>query len=354
MSEDKDAKTEKPTAKRLGKAKEEGDVPMSQEVRSLAMLVAGLIVAGTIAPWVAKQMSFDLRSFIERPQTFPTDLEALRALLAQLCWEIGKLMALPLGVFVVAAIVPTVGQVGLNFTPAKLMPRLSSINPIAGFKQLFSLTALVEAGKGIVKIALVTLVVSIFVVPTLKHPDQIIDQEIVVTMKQIHWTIVLILFVVVLVMTVLAAADLFYQRWSYSEKLKMTKQEVKDEHKEAEGDPKIKSRIRALRVERHKKRMMAAVPKATVVITNPTHYAVALRYDMDDMAAPVVVAKGVDYMAKRIRQIAEIHEVPVVENPPLARALHATVEVDQEIPQEHYKAVAEVIGYVMRLKGKLH
>jgi flagellar biosynthetic protein FlhB len=353
MSEDKDAKTEKPTGKRLGKAKEEGDVPMSQEVRSVAMLLAGLIVAGTLAPWVAKGLALDLRDFIARPETMPTDVQALRFLLFRLSIAIGKLLALPMAVFVAGAVVPTVGQVGLNFAPARLLPRLSSINPIAGLRQLFSLTAVVEAGKGVVKIALVTAVVGIFVVPTLRHPDQIIDQDIVVTMKQIHWTIVLILFVVVLVMTVLAAADLFYQRWSYTEKLKMTKQEVKDEHKEAEGDPKIKSRIRALRVERHKKRMMASVPKATVVITNPTHYAVALKYDMDQMAAPIVVAKGVDYMAKRIRQVADIHEVPVVENPPLARALYATVEVDQEIPQEHYKAVAEVIGYVMRLKGKL-
>jgi flagellar biosynthetic protein FlhB len=132
----------------------------------------------------------------------------------------------------------------------------------------------------------------------------------------------------------------------------MTKQEVKDEHKESEGDPKIKGRIRALRLERHRKRMMANVPKATVVITNPTHYAVALKYEMEEMAAPVLVAKGVDYLAKRIRQIAESHEVPILENPPLARALYAAVEVDQEIPEEHYKAVAEVIGYVMRLKGK--
>jgi len=164
--------------------------------------------------------------------------------------------------------------------------------------------------------------------------------------------IVMLLLVVVLIMAVMASADLAYQRWSHNEKLKMTKQEVKDEHKESEGDPKIKGRIRALRMERHRKRMMANVPKATVVITNPTHYAIALKYDMESMAAPILVAKGVDYLAKRIRQIAETHDVPIMENPPLARALYAAVEVDQEIPEEHYKAVAEVIGYVMRLKGK--
>jgi flagellar biosynthetic protein FlhB len=165
--------------------------------------------------------------------------------------------------------------------------------------------------------------------------------------------IVMVLMFTVITMAILSAVDLVYTRWLHKEKLKMTKQEVKDEHKETEGDPKIKGRIRALRMERHRKRMMTAVPKATVVITNPTHFAVALKYDMDSMAAPLVVAKGADYLAKRIRQVAETHEVPVVENPPLARALYAAVEVDQEIPQEHYKAVAEIIGYVMRLKGKL-
>ena len=162
----------------------------------------------------------------------------------------------------------------------------------------------------------------------------------------------MILFLVVLVMVALATADYVYQRWSHKEKLKMTKQEVKDEHKEQEGDQKVKGRIRNLRLERHRQRMMAAIPKASVIITNPTHYAITLQYDMDAMAAPKVVAKGVDYLAKRIRQIAETHEIPIVENPPLARALYAAVEVDQEIPQEHYKAVAEVIGFVMRLKGK--
>ena len=131
-----------------------------------------------------------------------------------------------------------------------------------------------------------------------------------------------------------------------------TPEEVREEHKQNEGDPHIRQRLRALRIERSRRRMMADLPKATVVVTNPTHFAVALKYDMEAMAAPVVVGKGVDYLAKRMRQVAEIHDVPIVENPPLARALYASVEIDQEIPQEHYKAVAEVIGFVMRLKGK--
>jgi len=157
----------------------------------------------------------------------------------------------------------------------------------------------------------------------------------------------------VAVMTVVAALDYAFQRRSFIKQMRMTKQEVRDEHKQAEGDPQIKARIRRLRMERAQKRMMAAVPEADVVITNPTHFAVALAYEMETMSAPRLVAKGADVLAQRIREVAEENEVPLVENPPLARALYASVELDQEIPPEHYQAVAQVIGYVMRLKGEL-
>jgi flagellar biosynthetic protein FlhB len=352
MAEDKDSKTEDPTAKRLGKAWEEGNIPVSQEVKSTIMLLAGLIVVGVIAPWVASDLSRFLRSFLERPESMAIDAESIRSLFISTIWRVGVLLAFPVLVLVIAAVTGTVGQVGLVYTPKKLQFNLGNLNPISGFKRLFSTQSLVEAGKGLVKMLVVTVLIALLVVPTMSHPDKLIDQDIRVTLAEIHRLIVLVLFLVVLVMTALAAADYIYQRWSHKEKLKMTKQEVKDEHKEQEGDPKVKSRIRNLRLERHRQRMMAAVSRASVIITNPTHYAVALSYDMDAMAAPVVVAKGVDFLAKRMRQVAEIHEVPIVENPPLARALYAAVDIDQEIPQEHYKAVAEVIGFVMRLKGK--
>ena len=158
---------------------------------------------------------------------------------------------------------------------------------------------------------------------------------------------------VLTVMTVITLIDVIYQRFMHTKELRMTKQQVKDEHKQSEGDPLIKSRLRQIRVERARKRMMAAVPEADVVITNPTHFAVALKYDQKSMEAPRVVAKGVDNVALRIREVAEENDVAVVENPPVARALHASVDIDQEIPPEHYKAVAEIIGYVMRLKQGL-
>ena len=154
------------------------------------------------------------------------------------------------------------------------------------------------------------------------------------------------------VMTAIAALDFMFQKYQFTKQMRMSKQEVKDEHKQSEGDPQVKARIRALRQQRARERMMAAVPEADVVITNPTHYAVALKYDMEEMPAPKLIAKGIDTLAFRIREVAEEHDIPIVENPPLARALHASVELDEEIPPEHFVAVAEVIGYVMRMKGK--
>ena len=353
MAEDKDSRTEEPTGRKLGKARDDGDVPISREVSHVAMLLGALIVVGTMAPWMAREVTALARAFIERPHTIDVGPDGIRVMVVQMMWRVGLLMGLPVLLLSILAVTSIVGQVGFLYTPNKIMPKLSNLSLIAGARQLFSFQSVFEAIKALIKIVLIGVVLGALVWPAMRHPDQIMGEDLMVTISHLHTLIIMVLFLTVITMAVMSAADLAYTRYAHKEKLKMTKQEVKDEHKETEGDPKVKGRIRALRMERHRKRMMAAVPKATVVITNPTHYAVALKYDMDSMAAPVVVAKGADYMAKRIRQIADTHEVPIIENPPLARALYAAVEVDHEIPQEHYKAVAEIIGYVMRLKGKL-
>lgn len=290
--DDKDSKTEEPTGRRLGRAQEDGDVPLSREIGNLLMILGIMIAAGTMAPWIAQDLMQLVRAFIERPHTMQTDIESLRDLTAQMGWRVGLLLALPIGMFAIIGVVSTLGQVGFLYTPKKLMPSLSNLNPISGAKQLFSTQSLVEAAKSIAKVTIIIVVLGAMVIPSLRHPDQIIDQDLVTTVSQTQSLIVMLLFFTAMVMAVIAALDLAYTRWSHKEKLKMTKQEVKDEHKDTEGDPKVKGRIRAIRMERHRKRMMAAVPKATVVVTNPTHFAVALKYDMDSMAAPTVVAKG--------------------------------------------------------------
>lgn len=353
MAEDKDSKTEEPTTKRLNKARNEGDVPQSQEVKSFAMLLAGLIVMATMAPWIASELADYLKAYLSRPHEMKLDGDGLRLIVVESALSVSALLALPMALFIVAAIVPAIAVNGFLWTPKKMAPKLSTISPISGVKRMFSSQSAVEAAKGIAKILVVGGLITFVVIPLFRHPDQLVDRDLMLTLSEIHWLIILILFLVVVIMIVIAAADLTYQKWQHKEKLKMTKQEVKDEHKESEGDPKVKGRIRAIRMERHRQRMMAAVPSASVIITNPTHYAIALKYDMEDMHAPVMVAKGVDYLARRIRQIADENDVPIVENPPLARALYAAVEVDQEIPPEHYKAVAEIIGYVMQFKDKI-
>jgi len=171
-------------------------------------------------------------------------------------------------------------------------------------------------------------------------------------MERVWWLSVKLMIAVLAVMSAIAGLDWLYQRFDFTKQQRMTRQEIKDEFKQTEGDPMVKARLRQIRMERARQRMMAAVPEADVVITNPTHYAVAMKYEVDSMGAPKVVAKGVDHLALRIRELAKEHDVPVMENPPLARALCAAVEIDQEVPPEHYKAVAEIIAYVFRLQGR--
>jgi len=274
-------------------------------------------------------------------------------LIGQVLLNLGILMAAPFAVLMVLGVASGLAQTGLLFTTGKIKPELKKISPLAGFKRMFSVKALVEFGKGIAKISVAAAVAFMVIWPERRHFESLASMDLIAIMLYLHDDLILLIAAVMVVMTLIAAADWIYQKVSFRNQMKMTKQEVKDEHKQQEGDPLVKSRLRALRQQRARKRMMQQVPDATVVVTNPTHYAIAMKYDQDSMQAPIVVAKGADLIAKRIRDIAEENEVPIVENAPLARALYATVELDQEIPQEHYKAVAEVIGYVMRLKGHL-
>jgi flagellar biosynthetic protein FlhB len=215
------------------------------------------------------------------------------------------------------------------------------------------MNSVIEMSKSVAKLVVVGFVCYLVLKPRIKDLDLLPSMELPAILAYLHQVLVHLMLAIALVMVVIAVADWFYQRFAYMKKLRMSKQEVKDENKQTEGDPAIKARLRGLRMARARNRMMAAIPKADVVVTNPTHYACALKYDGDTMNAPMLVAKGQNLIALRIREIAEENDVPIVENPPLARALYATVELDREILPDQYKAVAEVISYVMRLKGKL-
>jgi flagellar biosynthetic protein FlhB len=348
--EDKDSKTEEPTAKKLAKTREDGQVAQSPEIKSFALLAGALVIVAILSPWITDRIALLSITFLDRPHLFHLDAEGLRDLLVVLLMKVGFLMILPFGLLILLSVISCVGQFGFLWAPKRMAPKLSKISPISGLKKLFSVRTLMEGAKSVVKMGLVLLVVYVLLAPRLSNPERFMNQDMAVTLVELHNLLILLLVAVLVIVAAIAAADFTFQKHKHNEDQKMTKQEVKDEHKNSEGDPQIKGKIRQLRMQRSRERMMAKVPEASVVVTNPTHFAVALKYDMESMSAPVLVAKGQDFIALKIREIAEDNEVPIVENPPLARGLFAAVEIDHEIPTEHYKAVAEVIGYVMRLK----
>jgi flagellar biosynthetic protein FlhB len=230
-----------------------------------------------------------------------------------------------------------------------LKPKLSKISLIAGAKRLFSKQALANFLKGLAKLIVIGSVMTALLWPQRHRLDALVSIDPAAILPLVQAQAFNVMAVVVTIMAIVAAADFLFQYRQWYERQKMTMQELKEEFKQTEGSPEVKAKIRQLRQNRSGRRMMSAVPTASVVITNPTHYAVALRYE-GGMNAPVCVAKGVDTLARRIRDLAQEHAIPIVENPPLARALHAAVDIDDEIPPEHYQAVAEVIGYVMRMR----
>jgi flagellar biosynthetic protein FlhB len=354
MSEDNDdsQKTEDPTSKRLDEARAEGRVPKSQEFNHLLMILAFTLAVILFGRYVGQQIMNMSLPFFEAPDQIPTDLGHL----INMAWRILGLVLLAGVAPIVLAFLAAFGagylQFGLLWSAENLMPSLDKISPMAGFKRIFSLRSVAELVKGILKITIVATVVGYFIVPSIGDLHKLIGMEMVQLVAAISDKVHILLIGVFCVMGVIAAADILYQRWEYMKSLRMSRQDLRDEYKQTEGDPLVKGRLRQLRMERARRRMMGEVPKADVVVTNPTHYAVALKYDQTAMSAPKVVAKGTDKVALRIREVAEEADVPVIENPPLARGLYAAVDIDQEIPPEYYKAVAELISYIFKLKKR--
>ena len=350
--EDEASKTEEPSERKISKAKEEGDIAISQDAKSFIMLTGMLFVVWLIIPLMGKMFYDYFGKFILVPETIPTDSRHLRLLFFNCFVDLIKILGIPLAIFMVLGIAASLMQTGFIYAPKKLMPDWNRLNIFAALTKFINMKKIVESLKGIIKIAVISWIAVVVLTPYLSKSELMPDMATQNILKLIHHIVILLIFTVVIAVLVIAVADYAYQKYTHLKKLRMTKQEVKEEYKQTEGDPLVKSRIRQIRNERARRRMMDNVPKADVVIVNPTHYAVALEYKMEKMDAPVVVAKGLDNIALRIREIAEEHDIPIVENPPLARALFASVELDHTIPEEHFKAVAEVIGYVMQLKNQ--
>jgi flagellar biosynthetic protein FlhB len=352
MAEDRDDtdKTEDPTQKRLDDAIKRGDVVKSQEVNAWFVLAAAALVLMTFSAPMGIQLTAMFRGVLESSWRIPADGGGLLRLARQLSLETLAAVAIPFLLLLIAAVGGNAIQHRLVWSAEGLTPRFSKVSPIAGAKRLFSKQSLANFVKGLVKLAVVGTVLTLLMWPARRRLEGLVSTDPAAIAPLTRLLSLQLFGAVVAILALIAAVDYLFQYRQWFERQKMSLREVRDEFKEQEGDPKIKAKIRQLRVSRMRKRMMAAVPSATVVITNPTHFAVALQWERG-MAAPICVAKGQDRIALKMREVAGEHNVPIVENPPLARTLHATVEIDEEIPAEHYKAVAEIIMYVMRLNG---
>jgi len=346
---DDSQRTEEPTQRRLEDAYKKGDVVQSSELSSLILLLGGTLSIMLFAGLSARNFAREFRVFLESPAEMTLDSGSATALLSHAISGLFAILAPATGLMLLAALGGHLIQHRPVFSASRLKPDLSKLSLIKGAKRLFGLDGIVNLVKGIGKIILVSAAAFLALWPETGRIASAGSLDPAGIAQLTLSLICRVLIAALVVLAVIAALDYLYQRQRFMARHRMTRQELKDELKQSEGDPQIRARIRQIRFERSRKRMIAAVPEATVVITNPTHYAVALRYESGKMAAPVCVAKGADHLALTIRQVAEEHEVPVIENPPLARALYAAVDVDDQIPAEHYKAVAQVIGYVLRL-----
>jgi flagellar biosynthetic protein FlhB len=350
MAEQDDAsRTEEPTSKRLDDAKKRGQVALSQDAKLWAALTASAILVGYWLPGAVLDLGRSLLPFLEAPERFTVDVDVGRSGFLHVTAMIGLFVAPLLFTLLVIAVASSLGQSGLIFAPQRIKPEFSKISPLKGLQRLFALRALIDFIKGMLKVVIVGAIATSLCLPLLRSAEASLGWSLMQLLSQLGRNATQMLGGAAAAMFIVAIFDFVFQWQSHRKQLRMTKQEVRDEYKQSEGDPHIKARVRRLRMERSRRRMMASVPDATVVITNPTHFAVVLKYDMTTMPAPKVVAKGADFLAQRIRSVAEESDVPIIENPPLARSLYATVEVDDEIPPEHYQAVAQVIGHVMRL-----
>ena len=350
---DKDQQTEEPTAKRLEQARENGDAIKSQEVNAVILLGGGMLAIAMFGPYMAAGVGRSLRLFLEQPEMLAVDGAGITSLMTGLLIQLAFALAPFFGVMMLAGLAGHLIQSRPTFNPEKLVPDISKLSLMAGFKRLFGVDGWLNLVKGLAKMAVVGIAIWTQLWPERGMLEAIMTQSTAAVLADMSHLLFKVLMASLLALGVIAGADYFWQRMQFYKRNRMSKQEIKEEYRQNEGDPHIKAKIRQLRQERSRKRMMAQVPQATVVIMNPTHYAVALKYESGKMAAPAGVAKGVDALALRIRALAEDHGVAVVENPPLARALHAAIEIDEPVPPEHFKAVAQVIGYVMRLQGKL-
>ncbi|MDY6791190.1 MAG: flagellar biosynthesis protein FlhB [Thermodesulfobacteriota bacterium] len=345
-------KTEQPTPKKIADARKKGTVAQSREIPSAIILLTSLGIFFFSGSWMFSSLSDFMGGIFRNIGTFKIyDITTASTLSTIILKNVLSIILPFMLAVVVAGIMANILQIGFLFSPEAFSPKLSKFNPLKGIKKLFSLKSFVELIKSLIKITFVGGIAYLTIKMEIKTIPILMQMGIKDIVSFVGITSFKICLYVSMALIIMAVLDYIYQKYEHIKGLKMTKQEVKDENKQTEGDPKVKARIRSIQLEISRRRMMESVPEADVVITNPTHLAIALKFDAEKMIAPKIMAKGAGKIAERIREIADENHVPIVENKPLARTLFKIAEIGDYIPAELYQAVAEVLAYVYRLKG---
>jgi flagellar biosynthetic protein FlhB len=347
MADESASKTEEPTPKKLADARKKGDVAKSMDIPQLASLAGAFGVMAIGGGWFLRDMAMQLLPFVAHPDEIELSGQGAMQVVVQ-----AGLAAAPLTVTVLAGAgvaggIGYLAQTGFMLTGEKLKPEAKKISPLEGFKRIFGVEGLVQFLKSVLKIAVTGWVAWLVLKPRAADLSALASMEPAAMLPLSADLIRALFYAVMTFLALTAGLDWFWQRQRFTARMRMSREELKEEYKQSDGDPHVKAKQKQIRAERSRRRMMQNVPNATVVIMNPTHYAVALRYEAGQTAAPECVAKGVDDLALRIRALAEDSGVAVIEDPPLARALYAAVDVDQQIPEAHFEAVAKIIGFVM-------
>jgi flagellar biosynthetic protein FlhB len=349
MSDTNDAasRTEEPTPRKLQQARERGEVVKTPDVAPLASLAAVATVVALAGGYLSRNLMTAMTPFIAHPDAMSFDSDGGVAIMKAAVVAAAPVIGVVLLVACVAGVAGNVIQTGLMFTPERLAIDITKLSPMAGFKRIFGLDGFMQFLKSLLKVTLTALLAWWVLKPHINELEDLARFEPLMMLTFAADILRRLVFAVAAFLIVVAGADWFWQRQRFMKRMRMTKEEMKEDFKQSEGDPHIRARQKQLRNERARRRMMQAVPDATVVVMNPTHYAVALKYDQGETPAPLCVAKGMDSLALKIREIAEAAGVPVLEDAPLARALYAAVEIDEIIPPAHYEAVAKIIGFIL-------
>ena len=353
MARSGDNKSERPTRRRLEKAREKGQIARSKEVPSAAVLLGGVLVLAFFGQTVLQAMENEMQHAFDFRMPSDITIPYLSGIFSSVGWRVAAVLLPVLLSVLVFSITANVLQGGLVFSTKSLGFHFEKLSPQSGLKRVFSKNGVVE----LIKTLILLLVVSFISYQVMSEYLPLYPRLVLMDVRKLfHWTAYIsyeVFLRVGVVLIIIAVGDYLFQKYRFTEELKMTKQEVKEEFKETEGDPTTKGRIRRIQREMSRKRMMSDVPNADVVITNPTHYAVALSYKMESMEAPKVIAKGVGFLALKIRELAQEHDIPLVENKPLAQTLYKSVEIGEYIPASLYRAVAEILAYIYKAKKAL-